>query len=279
MHFKKAYSTSASSTSYSSFLSSSSSSSPSSRNQLYISVTLFSTTTTKTTSGTGLLLLLLYPHTTLCDSKLTLSAPYKWCLSVIWLFVVAAAAAVTSRLLCVCLPLDLLALFLFSPFLSVLSSLAPSQTKPSSLFDMTPKKVIYLFLCLSVCPLLSGGFLCPRPVQFSSVQCSGSQCLCSTQFVVECHSLSPSSKYSPFFLFSQTMSARNRSRNLFLPLLLICIFIRSTVRTDSPPPPTQVFSASSSSSSSFRMLIYLVQSMTTMMMRMKRKVPLFILLA
>ena len=64
VHFKKAYSTSASSTSYSSFLSSSSSSSPSSRNQLYISVTLFSTTTTKTTSGTGLLLLL-YPHTTL----------------------------------------------------------------------------------------------------------------------------------------------------------------------------------------------------------------------
>lgn len=179
----------------------------------------------------------------------------------------------------VCLPLDLLALFLFSPFLSVLSSLAPSQTKPnqSSLFDMTPKKVIYLFLCLSVCPLLSGGFLCPRPVQFSSVF---GVSVCVPLLLSSAILYPPAANILSLFSFlSSNVRLQSQSQPLFASVIDMYFYTFDCENG---------FAAAAADSSVFcffffffRMLIYLVQSMTTMMMlmRMKRKVPLFILLA
>ena len=84
---------------------------------------------------------------------------------------------------------------------SELSSLAPSQTKPKQPLRHDAKKWSICFsVCLSARSCLADFFVLD---QCSSVQFSvWGLSLCSTQFVVECHSLFPSSKYSLPFLFS-----------------------------------------------------------------------------
>lgn len=192
----------------------------------------------------------------------------------IWLFVVAAA--VTSRLLSVCLPLDLLALFLFSPFLSVLSSLAPSQTKPKQPLRHDAKKSD-LSVSLSVClPALVWriSLSSTSAVQFSSVF--------GVSVCVPLSLLSSAILYPPaanilslFSFLSSNVRSQSQSQPLFASVIDMYFYTFDCENG---------FAADSSVFCFFffffRMLIYLVQSMTTMMMRMlKRKVLLFILLA
>ncbi len=193
----------------------------------------------------------------------------------IWLFVVAAAAAaVTSRLLCVCLPLDLLALFLFSHSQSCLHW-RPLKPNQSSLFDMTPKSD--LSVSLSVClPALVWriSLSSTRAVQLSSVF---GVSVCVPLLLSSAILYPPAANILSLFSFlSSNVRLQSQSQPLFASVIDMYFYTFDCENG---------FAAADSSVFCFffffRMLIYLVQSMTTMMMlmRMKRKVPLFILLA